>query len=62
MATQTDQLLSVTEVAKRLGVSRWTIWRLIKKGEFLEPFRISDQILRWHPADVDAWIESRRNT
>lgn len=33
------EAVSITEAAKLLSVSRWTIWRLVREGK-LETFRV----------------------
>ena len=53
-------LLKGSDVTVALGVSRVTLWRLVKHGDFPQPLRIGRNILRWRRADVDAWLETRR--
>lgn len=54
-----EPLLSVDDVAARLGIPRQTIyeWRRLGKGP--TGYRIG-KYLRFHAADVEAWIESMR--
>ncbi len=52
-----DRLLCVQEVADLLGVSRATIYRLIQRNGL--PFvRFGKELLRFRPADIEAWVES----
>jgi excisionase family DNA binding protein len=53
-------LLSINEVADLLGISRPTVYALIRRGE-LVPIRVSDRA-RFEPADVRAYIERHRET
>ncbi len=53
-----DDLLSVREVGRRLGVTTATVYKLAERGE-LPHIRISNAI-RVAPADLAAYIASRR--
>jgi excisionase family DNA binding protein len=50
----TDDLLSIAEAAKRLGVGKYTIRRLIRSGE-LRAFRIRT-VLRISPFDLRRYL------
>ena len=52
-------LLTPEQVAKRLAVSRTTVWRLMKSGA-LPSVSIAGSIRRVDESDLDRWIESRR--
>ena len=49
-------LIGVEQVAKRLGISVRTIWRLDAAGKLPEPIRISGSV-RWRSVEITAWIE-----
>ena len=49
------QLRSVDQLAKDLGVSRWTIYRLVRAGQ-LEAVRVGER-LRFRPEDVDRYLQ-----
>ena len=51
-------LLSVNEVAELLGISRPTVYALIRRGE-LVPIRVGERA-RFEPADVRAYLERHR--
>jgi excisionase family DNA binding protein len=45
----TDQYLGITEAADHLGVSRYTMWRLVRKGEiptFVSPLNRRKKLVR----------------
>jgi excisionase family DNA binding protein len=49
-------LLSVEQVASRLGVSTRTIWRRLAANE-IPPAHPSDGPTRWRADDIQAWVE-----
>jgi prophage regulatory protein len=51
------RILSAKQVRAMLGVSRTTLWRMIKASRFPRPTLISPQRLGWLEADVRAWID-----
>lgn len=59
--TRGDELLKIDQVANRLKVSVGCIsaWRI--KGEGPPAIRIGTA-LRWDPAEVDDWLDSRRES
>ena len=50
-----SSLLTQADVADLLQVSRWTVTRLIRRGE-LRGVRVGER-LRFRPADIDAYLE-----
>lgn len=56
----TAQLLKLTEVADILGVSRWTVNRLVERDpSFPAPIRLSPRTPRWRQQDIDEYLELR---
>jgi prophage regulatory protein len=49
-------LLRMADVVKKTGLSRSTIGRLMAKGLFPKPIKISGVMTRWLSCDVDSWI------
>lgn len=52
-----QQLINSTTVARMLGVSRVTVWRLARAGK-LNPVRLSARIVRYRLTEVEALIQS----
>lgn len=50
-----ETLLSVTDLALRLNVSRRTIWRMRDSGELPAAVTIRG-CLRWNPETITAWL------
>lgn len=53
-----DYLLPRKTVEKLSGLSRATIYRLIKSGKFPRPLSIGTGSVRWRQSDVMAWQQS----
>ena len=53
--SDSDGLLTRAEVEQRTGPGRSSLYRLMRAGEFPEPFRISAKSVRWSSAEVEAW-------
>jgi prophage regulatory protein len=53
------KLLRFPVVRERTGLSRSTIWRLERRGEFPQHHRIAPNVVAWVEEDVAHWIELR---
>ena len=42
-----------------LAISRTTLWRRVRAGDFPAPRRLGPNIVAWLEDDVRAWLESR---
>ena len=49
-------LISAPEVAKILGISTRSVWRLRSAGKIVPPIEIGG-LVRWKKADILAWID-----
>jgi prophage regulatory protein len=47
--------LSVEQVASRYNVSKDTIWRWRREGDFPKPIRLGGKTSRWRLIDIEAW-------
>ena len=54
-----DRLLRRRQVEETTGLSRSSIYRLMKKGKFPLPVRVGPSAVRWRASDITAWLESR---
>jgi prophage regulatory protein len=57
-----DLLLPRRTVEKQAGISRATIYRLMKAGKFPHPVSIGTGAVRWKQSDVTAWQQSLATT
>ena len=55
----TDAILRLPEVAKRIGLSRSTIWQYARQGKFPKPVKLGVRAVGWRESELNDWIESR---
>lgn len=53
------QILRLPEVIFRTGLSRTTIYDLVRRDEFPRPVALGARAVGWPVDDVTAWIEQR---
>ena len=57
------KILREPEVLERVGISRSTLYRWIKSGDFPEPVQLGPPGSRakgWFEEDIEEWLRSRR--
>lgn len=59
MTTQT--IIRLPQVKARTGLSRSTIYSLIKAGQFKAPISLGARAVGWLDSDVDEFIAARVN-
>lgn len=52
--------LRVNQVAEYMSVSKATIWRQVKFGNFPKPIKSSMNITVWDIRDIDKFMDSKR--
>ena len=57
--TAADRLMRRSEVEGRVGLSRTSIYRLMRQGRFPEPVRVGPKAVRWPASEVEAWLAAR---
>ena len=53
-----ERLLSLSAVARRLGVSERRVRRWVRAGQFPAPMILPDGCRRWRLSDVNGWIDA----
>ena len=53
------KLLRFPVVRERTGLSRSTIWRLERRGEFPRHHRIAPNVVAWLEEEISDWIDER---
>ena len=54
-----DPLMSLDQVARALGVSKNTGWKMLSSGEFPKAETMIGQARRWRVSTVQKWINDR---
>ena len=55
-----DRVLRAREVCRLIGLSRPTLWRLVKRDQFPKPFHLSSAAaVGWSEGEVSNWIAAR---
>ena len=57
---QTEIILRERKVLEITGLSRTTIWRQEKKGNFPLRRKISDRAVGWLKSEILTWLENRK--
>ncbi|WP_342596080.1 AlpA family transcriptional regulator [Salinicola lusitanus] len=52
-------MIRLPEVMKETGLSRSSVYRLIKSGEFPQPVNLGPRAVAWIDNEVREWIDSR---
>lgn len=47
------------EVSALVGLSRTSLYRMIRAHEFPAPIQVGKRRIAWRQSDLDAWLESR---
>ena len=53
------KILRVHDVTRVTGLSRTTLWRLERRGEFPRRLRLSQNSCGWLAKEIDDWLLSR---
>lgn len=56
--TEGDRLLTVREVAERTRLSRATIYKMVRAGEFPQQVQIGANKVAWLRSEIEGWIQS----
>jgi prophage regulatory protein len=54
-----NRALRLRQVADRTGLSKTHIYRLIQRGQFPVPARLSERVVAWDEAAINAWLVER---
>ena len=53
------RLLRRSEIEVKTGLTRSTIYRLMRAGAFPEPLKIGPRAVRWRATEIESWIAER---
>ena len=54
-----DNILRIADVTARTGLSRVSIWRKIRAGQFPAPLEISSNTIGWPESEIAEWQSTR---
>ena len=57
-----QRIMRIPEVVEITGLSKATIWRRVKSGDFPAPLRLGNlnsRSIGWREGEVEKWIDSR---
>lgn len=52
-----DYCVRIKDVVRMTGLSRSTIYRLLIKNQFPQPFKISMRSTAWRTSAIEQWIQ-----
>lgn len=54
-----ERAIRLPEVIRLIGLSRTQIYRLVDRGQFPSPVRLSNRVTVWREADVQNWLSAK---
>lgn len=58
--TKTDKkVVNLQEVLAQLGISKSTLYRLIKAGKFPKPFKLGMRLNAWRVETIEYWLATQ---
>ena len=61
LGSTSPRILRLPDVKTRTGLSRSTVYALIKDKRFPKYINLGDRSVGWVESEIEAWIESRIN-
>lgn len=60
--TDTIEVLREAELCTRLKLNRVTIWRMVRRGAFPPPIKLTERLNGWRVSDVQQWLDGRHDS
>ena len=57
-----QQLFNVSQVENLCGISRQTIYRRMRAGDFPRPIKVGPRAVRWRSDELETWLDSRERS
>jgi prophage regulatory protein len=54
-----SQVLKMSEVSEMVSLSRTTIWRREREGNFPQRIHLGERRIGWNADEIVAWLEAR---
>ncbi|MCP4309479.1 MAG: AlpA family phage regulatory protein [bacterium] len=55
----TRRALRARAVAAKIGTAESSVWRLVQRGLFPPPIKLSPGCTRWFEDEIDAWLDAK---
>ncbi|SET71059.1 helix-turn-helix transcriptional regulator [Thalassotalea agarivorans] len=59
-AQSEDRIMRIQEIIEITGVSRSTIWRMERRGEFPSRVPLGASSIGWLKSDIDTWLKTKK--
>lgn len=56
---ESDKLLTIGEVAQRTRMSKPTIYKLMRRGQFPKQLHLCENKVAWLEREVEGWVAAR---
>ena len=54
-----QKILRLPSVLEVTGLSRTTVWRMVKRDNFPAPIKLGQRAVGWRASEIEAWIQNR---
>ena len=54
-----ESFLRLSEIKRRVGLNRTTIYSMAARGEFPKPIKVGERASGWLASEIDAWMRQR---
>ena len=55
------RMLRLADVVNKVGLSRSSIWKMVREQRFPQPRRLAIRAVRWVDCEIDEWLRSRKS-
>ncbi|EJO33169.1 helix-turn-helix transcriptional regulator [Achromobacter marplatensis] len=60
-APQKQLVYRIGDLRRVIGLSKWTVYNLMKVGDFPQPIQLTGKAVGWRASDVESWVDSRQS-
>jgi prophage regulatory protein len=57
-----SRLIRIDTLTQMIGLSRSTVYNLIRSNQFPQPIKIGDRAVAWSESEVEDWISNKIET
>jgi len=56
----TQLVYRIGDLQRVIGLSKWTVYKLMKMGDFPHPIQLTSKAVGWRASDVEKWVIDRQ--